>query len=149
MPSQWNGALPRENVFSSQTQLPDGDRALSLNPNEISSPGVGSEDQNQFASPQTMPIVPNEMFEDSANHDQLSSTKLAFLQGQYNAHKIQAADKVDYFEPNYSEGTPPFLDSTYAGTGPSKEDLKGIQPILDNENDIADAIIKDSWREGD
>lgn len=148
MPSSWNGVLPEENAFL-QTQLSGGEGTLSSNPNQMTSPETSLTGQDQFISPQAMPVVPNEMFDDAVNRDQLSSKNLAFLQGQYNSpHNPQSVDKVDYFEPNESQETPPYLDSTYADTGPSKEDLKRIQPLLDSENDIANAIIKDTWREG-
>lgn len=102
---------------------------------------------------QTLPIVPNEMYEDVAQHrDQLSPNGLTFqfLQGMYSSHNPKSlANKMEYYEPNDGEQeAQPFLDSTYADTGPSKEDLKKIQPLLDHENDIADAIIKDTWKEG-
>ena len=148
MPSSWIGALPQEKEYS-QTQLPDGESALSISPNPMTPTDTSLTGQNQFSSQPTMPIIPNEMFEDATNRDQLSSTSLAFLQGQYNSHNRQSSDKVDYFEPNDSQEAQPFLDSTYADTGPSKEDLKKIQPLLESENDIANAIIKDTWKEGE
>ena len=147
MPSTWNGASPQENAFL-QTQLSGGEGTFSSNPNQMTPPETSLTGQNQFISQQAMPIVPNEMFDDAVNRDQLSSTNLAFLQGQYNSHKPQSVNKVDYFEPDESQETPPYLGSPFADTGPSKEDLKRIQPLLDSENDIANAIIKDSWKEG-
>lgn len=97
-----------------------------------------------------VPIATNEMFDDAANRDQLSSTSLSFLQGQFESHNSPSpANKVEYFEPNDSQETPPYLDSKqFADNGPTREDLKTIQPLLDSENDITNAIIKDSWTEG-
>lgn len=106
--------------------------------------------QNQLMSSPAVPIATNEMFDDATNRDQLTSTSLSFLQSQYETHNSpSSANKVDYFEPNESQETPPYLDSKqFADNGPTKEDLKTIQPLLESENDIAKAIIKDSWSQG-
>lgn len=106
--------------------------------------------QNPFMSSRTVPIATNEMFDDATNRDKLSSTGLSMIEGQFESHNSPSpAEKVEYFEPNESQETPPYLDSKqFADNGPSKEDLKTIQPLLDSENDITNAIIKDSWSEG-
>ena len=106
-----------------------------------------------MTSLQSVPIVPNEIYEDeSQQRDQLHPSSLAFqfLQGMYNSHNSKSFEnKVDYFEPNDGEqDAQPYLDSTYADTGPSKDDMKKIQPLLDHENDIANAILMDSWKQG-
>ena len=107
--------------------------------------------QSSVISSPTVPIATNEMFEDATNRDQLSSTSLSFLQGQFQSRNSPpaGAEKVEYFEPNESQETPPYLDSKqFADNGPTREDLKTIQPLLDSENDITNAIIKDTWSQG-
>ncbi|XP_068712430.1 uncharacterized protein [Montipora foliosa] len=137
-PSSWNGELTQENTFS-PNQFPAGENAVGFNP-------------NQMTSLQSVPIVPNEIYEDeSQQRDQLHPSSLAFqfLQGMYNSHNSKSFEnKVDYFEPNDGEqDAQPYLDSTYADTGPSRDDMKKIQPLLDHENDIANAILMDSWKQ--
>ena len=143
-PSQWEGPLPQEPV-APQSPLPFYDNQMTQSPE-----GSFTGQQNPLMPSPAVPIATNEMFDDATNRDQLTSTSLSFLQGQYETHNSPSnADKVDYFEPNESQETPPYLDSKqFADTGPTKEDLKTIQPLLDSENDIANAIIKDSWSEG-
>ena len=106
--------------------------------------------QIPFTSPPTVPIATTETFDDPTNRDQLSSTSLSFLQGQFQSRNSRpSGEKVDYFEPNDSQETSPYLDSKqFADNGPTREDLKTIQPLLDNENDITNAIIKDTWSQG-
>ena len=148
MSSPWNGGIPQEQTFP-QGQVSVGDSTLSFSPNPMSSPDTSFTGQNQFVSSPTSPDFPNEMFSDASNRDQLSSTSLPLLQGQYNSHYAQSTEKVaDYFEPNEGQGTPPYLDSTFADTGPSKDDLQKIQPLLESENYLTSAIIKDSWKAG-
>ena len=131
--------------------MPDGENTLSLSPNSMTSADTSFAGQNQFMSLSPMqPNNPNEMLDDATNRDQLGSNRLSFLQEQYNSPNQQSPEKVEYFEPNETESpaTPPYLDSTYADTGPSKDDLKKIQPLLESESYITNAIIKDAWKQG-
>ncbi|XP_022790461.1 uncharacterized protein LOC111329957 isoform X2 [Stylophora pistillata] len=139
--SQWTGQLPQEPV-TQQSSLPFYENQMNQSPE-----GSFTAQQNQLMSSPAVPIATNEMFDDATNRDQLTSTSLSFLQSQYETHNSpSSANKVDYFEPNESQETPPYLDSKqFADNGPTKEDLKTIQPLLESENDIAKAIIKDSW----
>lgn len=143
-PLQWAGALPQEPV-TSPSSLPFYENQMPQSP-EVSMMGQ----QNPRVSSPSVPIATNEMFDDATNRDQLSSTSLSMLQGQYESHNSpSAAEKVEYFEPNESHETSPYLDSKqFADNGPTKEDLKTIQPLLDSENDITNAIIKDAWTQG-
>ncbi|XP_078359064.1 uncharacterized protein LOC144643627 isoform X2 [Oculina patagonica] len=142
-PQQWGGQLPQEPV-TSQSSMPFYENQMPQSP-EASMFGQ----QNPLMPSQTVPIATNEMFDDATNRDQLSSTSLSMLQGQFASHNSPpTADKVEYFEPNESQETPPYLDSKqFPNNGPTKEDLKAIQPLLESENDITNAIIRDSWSE--
>ena len=145
--SQWTGSLSQEPVAqqSQQSSLPFYDNQINQSPE-----GSFTGQQNQLMSSPAVPIATNEMFDDATNRDQLTSTSLSFLQSQYETHNSPSnANKMDYFEPNESQETPPYLDSKqFADNGPTREDLKTIQPLLESENDIAKAIIKDSWSQG-
>ena len=156
-PHEWTGLLPQEPPpVRSQSPLPfnyGGDQmpfTSNQMPQSSETSLIGGQRQNPLMSSPAVPIATNEMFDDAANRDQLSSTSLSFLQGQFESHNSPSpANKVEYFEPNDSQETPPYLDSKqFADNGPTREDLKTIQPLLDSENDITNAIIKDSWTEG-
>lgn len=142
--SQWAGPLPQDAV-SSRPSMPFYGNQIRQSP-EASMFGQ----QIPFTPPPTVPIATNEMYDDPTNRDQLSSTSLSLLQGQFQSRNSRpAGDKVEYFEPNDSQETSPYLDSKqFADNGPTREDLKTIQPLLDNENDITNAIIKDAWSQG-
>ena len=143
--SQWTGPLPQDDQSSRPSrplfygnQIPQSPEASMFS------------QQSALISPSTVPIATNEMFDDARNRDQLNSASLSFLQGQFQSRNSPPpGEKVEYFEPNESQETPPYLDSKqFADNGPTREDLKTIQPLLDSENDITNAIIKDAWSQG-
>lgn len=139
--SQWAGPLPQD-ALSQRPSVPFYGNQI---PRSSEASMFGQ--QMPFTSPPTVPIATNEMFDDPTNRGQLSSTSLSFLQGQFQTRNSRpSGEKVEYFEPNDSQETSPYLDSKqFADNGPTREDLKTIQPLLDSENDITNAIIKDTW----
>lgn len=151
MPQQWNYGLSQGALFG-QGQLPDEESAFSLSPNQMLSDDSSFTGQNKVMSSSPEQLnVQNEMLGDVTNRNELGTNSLSIPQGQYNSAVPQSSEKVEFYEPNEtgSPETPPYLDSPYTDTGPSKEDLQKIEPLLESEKFLANAIIKDTWREGE